>query len=80
MMCKVLLQGLKEAVSREHQLRECQFWGRIKRQIWGGWGRAGSSLSPEKRGREGLSCLLQVHVIPQSQMQGAETSDLMRAE
>ena len=79
MMCKVLLQSLKEAVSREHQLRECQFGGRIERQIWGGWGRAGSGLSPEKRGREGLSHLIQVHVIPQSQTQGAETPDLMGA-
>lgn len=71
MMCKVLLQGLKEAVSLEHQLRECQLGGRIEKQIWGGWGRVRSSLS--------LSNLFQVHVISQSQIQGTDIPDLMEA-
>lgn len=66
---KVLLQGLEEAVSREHQPRECQSGGKVERQIWGVWERAGSS------GREGLSHLLQV--TARSQTQDAEMPDLM---
>lgn len=68
-MCKVLLQGLKEAVSLEHQLRECQLGGRIERQIWGGWGRV----------RNSLSHLFQFHVISQRQTPGTEIPDLMEA-
>lgn len=66
---KALLHGLEEAEGREHQLSECWSGGRTERQIWGGWGRAGSS------GREGLSRLLQE--IAQGQAQDAEMPDLM---
>lgn len=58
MMCEVLLQGLEEAVSLEHQLREFQLGGRIERQIWAGRGRVRSSLSH----------LFKIHVRSQRQM------------
>lgn len=69
MMCEVLLQGLEEAVSLEHQLRGCQLGGRSERQIWRGWGRVRSSLRH----------LFQLHVISQRQKQGTEIPDLMEA-
>lgn len=68
-MCEVLLQGLEEAVSLEHQLRECQLGGRIGRKIWGGRGRVRSSLSH----------LFKLHLRSQRQMQGTEIPDLMEA-
>lgn len=65
MMCEVLLQGLEEAVSLEHQLRERQLGGRIERETWGGWRRVRSSLSH----------LSELHVVSQRQMHVTARSD-----
>lgn len=35
--------------------------------------------NPEKTGKKGLSCLLQVRVTLPNQLQGAEMADLMKA-
>lgn len=54
MMCKVLLQGLKEAVSRKHHLRECQFRETIK----GKRGEAGEGLGAPKPREDGEGRLI----------------------
>lgn len=52
MMCKVLLRGLREAVSREHQLRERQSGGNGWKANLGRLGKGWEQPEPRK-GRQG---------------------------
>lgn len=75
MMCKVLPQGLKEAVSRKYPAEGMPVWGNDPRVNGRGRKRAGSSLNPEKWGGHwgGGGCpLLQGCVVLQSRAGSTE--------
>lgn len=70
-MCKVLPQGLKEAVSRKHPAEGMPIWGNDPRANGRGRIRPGSSLKPEKWG-VGVCPLLQGCEVLQSQAGSTE--------